>query len=323
MSRVAVGTRPRSPAARDERGQRGGRHEQGAGGERGARGERGFTLVEAVVALGLFSIVLGSTGLIVVRALAGTGTTDRAVTAVMVADQALENARTISAQTSSGGTPALVEGRTPALVGAVPVTDLALTDTALAYGPGAAAGPALPLTGTTTVDGTPYSVRLVIGTCLRDRAGGSCDLATTHVSPVTLYRVIAAVTWPGCASRSCPVTATTLVDPAPDPAFNALQDTLPVAVAKCFSTSPNQTLRFDPTYKTYTLRDTGDLGSAPVHVVVAPATGTLTQNTGSRTWTYVPGHGSYTDQFTYTLTDRYNHVSNTATIRLQVGGAAC
>src|SRR4051794_41840530 len=93
MSRVAVG-RPSHPRPRR------------------LRDERGFTLVEAVVALGLFSIVLGSTGLVVVRALTGTGTTDRAVTAVMVADQALENARTISAQAGPGGTPPVGARRT-------------------------------------------------------------------------------------------------------------------------------------------------------------------------------------------------------------------
>jgi hypothetical protein len=137
---------------------------------------------------------------------------------------------------------------------------------------------------------------------------------------VTLYRVVAAVTWPGCTARECPVTATTLVDPAPDPAYNALQDTLPVAVTKCFSTPAGRTLRFDPTYKSYAKRDKGDLGNAPVRVVSPPAAGTLTQNTGSKTWTYRPGSGSYTDQFTYKLVDRYNHVSDPVAVTLQVGG---
>lgn len=283
----------------------------------------GFTLVEAVVALGLFALVVAGTGVVVVRALEGTGSTTRSVAATLLAGQALEQARTVSAQQAADGSTALTQGRTPALVDAVGVADLRLSDTRIAYGDPAPGGPTVPVESTQTVDGTAYTVRVVIGTCTRDAAGGACDLASGHVSPTTLYRVVAAVTWPGCRSVQCPVTATTLLDPAPDAAFNALQDVLPVAHDKCWSTATDTALTFDPTYKSYALRDTGDLGAAPVQIVTAPDRGTLTQNTGSATWTYTPDTGSYTTQFTYRLVDRYHRLSDPAVIVLQVGSGTC
>ncbi len=290
----------------------------------GGRGaDIGFTLAETAVALALFAVILAATGLATVRALAGTGRADRAVAATMVASQALETARTLSAQLGSDGTTALLSGRTPALVAAVPVTDLDLSDTQLAYGTTAPGGPALPLQSTASVDGITYTVRAVVGTCRRAVAGGTCDLAAQAGPTATLYRVVAAVTWPGCARPECPVTAGTLLDPAPDPAFNALQDIPPTAVDKCWSTPAGTTLTFDPTYESYELRDSGDLGNAPVQIVVPPDQGILTQNVGSATWRYAPAAGTYTTQFTYRLVDRYHRLSDPAVITLRVGGGTC
>jgi Tfp pilus assembly protein PilV len=287
------------------------------------REDGGFTLVEAAVALFMFAVVLAGTGAVVVRALAGTGSTTRSVAATLLAGEALEQARTVSAQQAADGSTAVTTGRTAAAVGAVDVADLHLTDTQIAYGIAAPGGPTVPVRSTQTVDGTSYTVRVVIGTCTRDAAGGACDLSAGHVSPTTLYRVVAAVTWPGCRSVECPVTASTLLDPAPDAAFNALQDVLPVAHDKCWSTDAGSALTFDPTYKSYALRDTGDLGATPVQIVTAPGQGTLTQSTGSATWRYTPGAGSYTAQFTYRLVDRYHRFSDPAVITLQVGTGTC
>jgi prepilin-type N-terminal cleavage/methylation domain-containing protein len=283
----------------------------------------GFTLVEVVVAMALFATVLAATGVLVVRSLTDTGGTSRSITATMIANSALENARNVAAQQGPDGASALLSGRTQALVDAVPVADLRLTDTEPAYGPASGAGPLVPLTATATVDGTPYTVRTLIGTCTRDAAGGPCDRSPGHTDPVTLHRVVVAVTWPACTSPQCPVTATTLIDTARDPAYNALRDVLPVAVDKCFSTAAGTVLRFDPTYKSYTLRDTGDLGNAPVQVVSAPGQGTLQPTSGSATWTYTPAAGSYTTQFTYRLVDRYTRYSAPALVTLVVGGGSC
>jgi prepilin-type N-terminal cleavage/methylation domain-containing protein len=287
-----------------------------------ARRDAGFTLVEVIVAMTLFATVIAATGLLVVRSLSGTGRATRAVAATMLANAALENARNVVAQAGADGTTALLQGRTPAVVGAVSIADLQLADTEIAYG-AAAAAPRVPVVSTSPVDGIPYTVRTVIGTCTRDAAGGACDLAGGHTDPVTLHRVVAAVTWPGCAARECPVTATTLVDTARDPKFNALQDVLPVAVAKCFATSAGTALIFDPTYQKYTVRDTGDLGSAPVQIVAWPGQGQLVQNTGSVTWTYTPVSGNYTTQFTYRLVDRYTRYSDPAVVTLRVGQGQC
>jgi prepilin-type N-terminal cleavage/methylation domain-containing protein len=285
--------------------------------------ERGFTLVEVVVAMTLMAGLLAATGVLVVRALTDTGRTSRAVTATLLANSALETARNVTAQQGQDGTTALLRGRTPAVVDAVGVADLRLTDTRIAYGPPDPAGPLVPPAGTSVVDGTTYTVRTVIGTCTRDATGGACDLAAGHTDPVTLHRVVAAVTWPGCGPAECPVTATTLLDTARDPAFNALQDVLPVAKDKCFSGPAGSPLRFDPTYKTYTLRDTGDLGNSPVVVDVWPTEGQLTRSTGSPTWTYTPAAGAYTTSFTYRLVDRYSRYSPPAVVTLQIGGASC
>jgi len=272
--------------------------------------------------MALFATVIAATGLLVVRSLSGTGKANRAVAATMVANAALENARNIAAQAGADGTTALLRGRTPAVVDPVSLADLRLDDTSIAYGASAAA-PLVPVVATSPVDGISYTVRTVIGTCTRDAAGGACDLATGHTDPVTLHRVVAAVTWPGCTAGECPVTATTLVDTATDPKFNALRDVLPVAVAKCFATGAGTTLTFDPTYQTYTVRDTGDLGNAPVQVVTAPGQGTLQQTTGSALWTYTPAAGNYTTQFTYRLVDRYTRYSDPAVVTLRVGQGPC
>jgi hypothetical protein len=98
---------------------------------------------------------------------------------------------------------------------------------------------------------------------------------------------------------------------------------LPVAVDKCFATAAGTALTFDPTYQRYTIRDTGDLGNAPVQVVTAPGQGTLQQNTGSVTWTYTPASGNYTTQFSYRLVDRYTRYSAPALVTLRVGRGPC
>jgi prepilin-type N-terminal cleavage/methylation domain-containing protein len=283
--------------------------------------EGGFTLVEVVVALGLFGLVLAATGLIALRALDGTGRADRAVAATMLANQALEQARTLSAEAAADGSRALTSGRIPAIVDAVSLADLDLADTQITYGAPSAAGPAVPVETSPVVDGTTYTVRTVIGTCQRDLTAGPCDLAPGHAAPITLYRVVAAVTWPGCTRQECPVTATTLLDPARDPAFNALQDVLPAAHDKCWSTPQGTALTFDPTYQSYTVRDTGDLGNVPVQIVTPPDRGTLSPMVGSSTWRYTPVSGTYTTQFTYRLVDRYHRLSDPAVITLHVGSA--
>lgn len=281
----------------------------------------GFSLVEVLIAAALFGIVLVSTGAVVIRSLTWTGQTSRGITATMVANQALESARALAAQVDGTGETPLVRGRSQAAVEALDVGDLDLDDTEPAWSANPSGSPTLPLTATRTVDGTPYTVRTVIGTCERTAAGEECVRPSGEAGATTLYRVIAAVTWPGCLPQQCPVTATTLVDAAKDPAFNALLDVMPLAVDKCFETTPGSTLRFDPTYKSYTLRDSGDLGNAPVRRVAGPDRGTLTQNTGSSTWTYVAENGQpYETQFTYYVVDRYQRVSNTATIMIRVGG---
>src|SRR4051812_987224 len=213
------------------------------------RGDGGFTLIEAVVALSLLAVTLASTAGVAVRALEGAGSTDRGVAATLLAGQALEQARSVSAQSAADGSNALTSGRTLDVVDPVDVSDLRLGDTRPAYGRPSPTGPLVPVETTQTVDGTPYTVRVVVGTCTRDAGGGPCDLSTNHVSPRTLYRVIAAVTWPDCVPGRCPVAQTTLLDPSPDAAFNALQHVLPVAHDKCWSTSQGSPVTFDPTYK--------------------------------------------------------------------------
>lgn len=287
------------------------------------RDDDGFTLVEAVVALSLFAVVLAATAAAVLHAVTGTGITDRRVAATLLAGQALEQARTFAARQAPDGTTALTSGRTAAVVDPVDVGDLHVADTQIAYGSPSATGPSVPVETAQVVDGTPYTVRVVVGTCIRDAAGGACDRSTSHADPVTLYRVVAAVTWPDCRSAGCPVTAATLLDPAADPAFNALQDVLPEAHDKCWSTGAGTTLILDPTYKSYTLRDTGDLGSTPVQIVSPPDQGTLTQNTGTSTWTYTAAAGTYTTQFTYRLVDRYHRLSDPAVVTLEVGTGSC
>jgi len=287
------------------------------------RGDAGFSLVEAVLAVVLFGMILGATGVLAVRGLRWTGQVDRGIAATAVANRALELARAQAAQLDGAGNTSLLAGRTPAAVNAMNVSDLDLTDTQVASMPGAVGSPAVPLTATETVGGITYSVRTVIGTCWRPVGGGECDKSKGG-DGVPLHRIIAAVTWPDCRKGECPVTAATLVDASRDPTYNALADVPLVAKDKCFSTPADTPLTFDPVYKNASVQDTGDLGSDPVVLVTSPGRGSLVHAKGSRPYTYTPQAGiSSTETMTYRLKDRNGVLSATATITLVVGGAPC
>lgn len=285
------------------------------------RGDAGFSLVEAVLAVVLFGMILGATGVLAVRGLRWTGQVDRGIAATTVANQALELARAQAAQLDAAGNTTLLAGRSPSAVNAVDVSDLDLSDTQLAWTPAASGTPAVPLTATKTVGGITYTVRTVIGTCRRPAGGGECR-KPRGADGVPLHRIIAAVTWPDCLEGECPVTAATLVDASRDPTYNALADVPLVAKDKCFSTPADTALTFDPVYKSASLQDTGDLGSDPVTVITAPGRGSLAHANGSRPYTYTPQPGiSSTETMTYRLTDRKGVTSAPATITLVIGGS--
>jgi type II secretory pathway pseudopilin PulG len=284
----------------------------------------GFMLVEAVIAVVLFGMILAATGVLVVRGLHWTGGVDRSVAATSVANEALELARARATRTAAGGAANLLAGRSPATVAQAGLDGVDLSDTALAYATADPGVAVVPLRATRTVGGTTYEVRTIVGTCRRPAAGGSCTAGTDPVGSVLLYRVIAAVTWPACRPRECPVTVATLLDTAPDPAYNALADVDLVARDKCFATPVDTALTLDPTYQTSLVRDSGDLGNDPVEVLTPPARGSLAHVPGSRPYTYTPQAGTVsTESFAYRLRDRYGAYSNPATITLQVGGAPC
>jgi len=285
------------------------------------RGDAGFSLVEAVLAVVLFGMILGATGVLAVRGLRWTGQADRGIAATTVANRALELARAQAAQLDAAGDTTLLAGRSPSAVNAVNVSDLDLSDTKLASMPGTSGTPAVPLTATTTVGGITYTVRTVIGTCWRPVGGGECGKSKGS-DAVPLHRIIAAVTWPDCRTGECPVTAATLVDASRDPSYNALADVPLVAKDKCFATPADTELTFDPVYQNASLQDTGDLGSDPVVLLTSPGRGTLAHVKGTRPYTYTPQAGiSSTETMTYRLKDRNGVTSGPATITLVVGGS--
>ncbi len=286
--------------------------------------DSGFLLVEAVIAVVLFGMILAATGVLVVRGLRWTGDVDRSVAATSVANEALELARAQATQAEAGGAANLLAGRSPATVALAGLDGVDLSDTALAYAAGDPGVAVVPLRTTRSVGGTTYDVRTIVGTCHRPVAGGNCTAATDPAGSVLMYRVVAAVTWPSCRPRECPVTVATLLDTAPDPAYNALTDVALAARDKCFATPVDTERTLDPTYQSSTVRDSGDLGNDPVEILTPPAQGTLSHVPGSRAYSYAPQPGAaYTDSFTYRLRDRYGVYSGPATVTLIIGGTPC
>jgi type II secretory pathway pseudopilin PulG len=191
-----------------------------------------------VITLLLFSVVMAAlAGVFISSTRQLSGLSDRQQAAAL-ATQALEVARSVSVTPDAGGCVPILRGRTQSAVTAQwteapPEVDLSGTDAGWAPAgcPGTVVLPTqgLTTTGGTTADpvvmsGQGYTLRTDVGTCRLPTTGGTCvQSASAAPGPVTLYRVIAAVTWraAGACTTGCTYAAATLSDPSTDPRFDA------------------------------------------------------------------------------------------------------
>jgi prepilin-type N-terminal cleavage/methylation domain-containing protein len=294
-------------------------------------GDAGFTLIEVIVAMVLLSLVMVGVGGLFMRAVTTTSSLDRRQSAVTVADQAIELARSIPPAGTSANDSKLVSGRYKPLVDAqwaATTADLSQTDEA--WDPNATAGssPALKLSTISTVSSVGYTAQILVGSCWRPATGnGDCVKNASKVAGALFtYRVIVVVTWSEgagrtCSGSQCNYVLSTLVDPSGDPTFNvnatnAVWPNAPMLTTKTVHTALNTpvsvsisdvlTTTVPLANLTLTVTSVTPSGEAhptdPTHLLVTPVNG------------YWSGQNVVV---TYTVTDPYQQTA-TSTINVTV-----
>jgi prepilin-type N-terminal cleavage/methylation domain-containing protein len=299
---------------------------------RAGRDDAGFTLVEVVISMVLLTIMLTSAGVMFIGGIKHGAGLQRRQTAVVLAQQAIEGARAVSATDDAQGCVKLLQGRTRALVdtqwstapsGVTSVTDEAWMPTGCG-GPivlplqGAVAGIGA-VTDPVVVGGQPYTLTTYVGTCVLTAARNAClKAAAVPAGTTTMYRVVTRVTWSGtgCDTGTCAYSTSTLVESSPDPVFNNRGAAAPVATADsvCLASGGPGTLNL-------VSNDTGALGRNPVTIVAAPTKGTLGPTISTGIGSYRPNAGATgTDTFTYYDTDINGVLTSTVTVTVTIGG---
>jgi prepilin-type N-terminal cleavage/methylation domain-containing protein len=298
-----------------------------AGGDDG-----GFTLVEVVIAMVLLTLLLTSAGVLFIGGLKHGAGLQRRQTAVVLAQQAIEAARAVSAVADAQGCVKLLQGRTKALVdaqwstaptGVTSVTDEAWMPTGCSGSivlplQGAVAGMGT-VTDPVVVGGQPYTLTTYVGTCVLTATRDACLRdAAVPAGTTTMYRVVTRVTWSGtgCDTSTCTYSTSTLFESSPDPVFNIRGAAAPVATADsvCLASGGPGTLNL-------VSNDTGALGPNPVTIVAAPTKGTLGSTISTGIGGYKPNSGATgTDTFTYYDTDVNGVLTSTVTVTVTIGG---
>ncbi len=294
--------------------------------------EAGFTLVEVVISMVLLSILLSSVAVLFIGGIKHGAGLQKRQTAVVLAQQAIESARAVTATADSQGCVKLLQGRTKALIDAqwstAPSGVTSVTDEA--WTPTGCSGPIiLPLQGAVAglgsvsdpvvVGGQSYTLTTYVGTCVLTAARDACLQATAVPGgTTTMYRIVARVTWTGtgCDAGTCAYSTSTLVDSSPDPVFNVRGASAPVAAADtvCLAGGSPGTINV-------LSNDTGALGPRPVTVVSAPSKGTLSSTISTGIGGYTPQTGATgTDTFSYYDTDVNGLLTSTVTVTITIGG---
>lgn len=204
------------------------------------RDDEGFTLVEVIVALTLLAVVASAALVFFVRGTSGVAALQRKQSAVALANQATDLARSVVPND-------LVKGRSTTGVLAQWAAS-SVPDEAISYPAGdpvATGTPLLPYAVTQRVSNQTYTVNTLVGICYRTRAdvtGSGCTLApgsptavpvATPSGLVKMYRVMVEVTWnakgqaSGCTDGLCTYRVSTLVDPTVDPTWNVKAAPIP------------------------------------------------------------------------------------------------
>jgi Tfp pilus assembly protein PilV len=199
----------------------------------------GFSLIEVIVALGLLVAVMVTTAGFFVNSLKQTNGQVQAQEAAVLADQQLDYTRSVTSD-------ALLSGRKQADVAAAiatppPGVDLSQDVTSSGNWDSAtqpAGTPAIPISNTTTVNGTKYTITTFVNQCyLTAKSSVDCKSAVTAFGWV--YRITVDVTYLLGGGRSCAggkpcyYAASTLRDTGTSPCFNVT-----VSYAGCSTAQP-------------------------------------------------------------------------------------
>ncbi|TAK69550.1 MAG: type II secretion system protein [Actinomycetota bacterium] len=296
---------------------------------RRVRPDAGFTLIEVIVALAILSLLSTSLLTLFIRAMAtADGNSDRQA-ATSVANQVLENARTVSPRIPDGGAAgnsAIVRGRFSTAVttqwnaatGTALLTPLGQTDNV--WDPTATSGstPTVPLSSTVLVGTTTFTAQTYLGTCMRAAGTASTACVPTAGAPagsVLMFRVIVSVTWgtaTACSGGPCQYVVSSLIDPSSDKTFNTNQ-AVPVATDDAATTPYNTLVNIDVLGN-----DTGSLDITSVVVATSPSHGTVSVRPDG-TINYTPATNYVgTDSFTYNVSNTLGVRSNDATVLITV-----
>lgn len=201
--------------------------------------DRGLSLIEVIVAIALIGLVAASAATFFISGVSTTSDLQRKQAAVTLANNAMDQARSVTPGAVAGGSSGLVRGRTEAAVTAAwnAATSAEPNDTAdmnAAWDTSITTGDPddqwVPLTVTRTVSSQTYTIDTLIGTCYRPKAASttSDDCVKTNPDPsadthVMLYRVRVVVRWAESATAT-PQTyrLTSLADPSTDTVWNTV-----------------------------------------------------------------------------------------------------
>jgi len=189
--------------------------------------EHGMSLIEVVVAVVILGLLSTLSLSLYMASMNASSTHKNRELAIAVANESME---IVSGWSSVEKIPAtsvstLFAGRTQAAVtaqwAAAPVNS-GLEQTYPTWDPTGATAPALPLSRTSTFNGTRFLAQTFIGTCFQPVAGGDCTrLAGQATAPTSapsgysaMVRTTVVVTWTAgdCDSGHCWYKASTLLD---------------------------------------------------------------------------------------------------------------
>ena len=296
-----------------------------------ATADPGFTLIEVVVSVTLLALISLAVGSFFAQGVATASNNERRLAAVALADQTMEQIRSIPPQTATGLSSKLVQGRSQSEVLArwngtspypTPPALLAGSDPAWqASMPPVPPQMLVPFEQEFEVGTQTYTVENFIGTCRRSSVAIS-ECLPSLATGAEIFRVIVRVSWDlgggrTCSGRPCEYLLSTLVDPTIDPLFNSNSN--PVSHLPPVADNDSATTPMDAATAIDVLEgDSGDLGPAPVTVTTPPNHGSAS-GAPSSPLTYAPAPGFYgTDTFTYNIVDRAGRRSADATVTITV-----
>ena len=187
------------------------------------RDDDGVSLLEALVAITIVTIVMTAVASFFVRSISATGQQRGKQVASHLADSAMEKVRALKGSAIDDGRD-VGDGTMPKL----DAVEKLLANTTRKNAKRATGAPTLQVDpDSATVAGTTYLRYWYVGECaLPDDApvdAGVDDCAPSATNKVTLFRVVVAVRWPdrNCDQNSCLFVSSTLVSSAADePVFN-------------------------------------------------------------------------------------------------------